>query len=438
METNEHYKFEDRIEVKSDEFDKDEFAEKLFISSYSDYRDSNSYPNEKCNDEASVPTLSVSRSNSSFNLEDLEENFSTLFQSSHECDEYSTGFVRMLYMKYLSNMSIQIDNLKLAQPSIKRKVPDKTVAQTLVLSNGANEAKKQLPEDHVNKLKKIKSIPILSKGVFTAHVMQDGTIGLGSWGNNLYLYNPKTEETIEVPGNSGWVKYIIPLDNNRIASCSEDSTLKIWDSQTYECLGEFKADFATNGLMSITQLSTNEIICGSSDGFLFIWDIKRKIIVDSIQASSSGVFVIMIINANQLMIGSFDDHINIFEIKPNLSQIGKIEGHTGWAKPLLRFRSHDLITTGEDGILKLWDLDTLNCYHTLYGHKGGIWSGVVKNDSVLFTGSSDCTIRIWNLHTYQCMTVISELSTVTALIELPGNELIAGTFNNELTLYKFY
>src|SRR5258708_5256511 len=55
-----------------------------------------------------------------------------------------------------------------------------------------------------------------------------------------------------------------------------------------------------------------------------------------------------------------------------------------------------LCTGHYDGSIKLWNDYDVECTLTLNGHTGSVWCLVVDGDS-LFSGSSDKTIRKWNI-----------------------------------------
>ena len=111
--------------------------------------------------------------------------------------------------------------------------------------------------------------------------------------------------------------------------------------------------------------------------------------------------LILLSQTNELVSGSTDFLIKIFKINPNgtykLNAI--LKGHIGSIIHLKEFaKTNTLISCSVDKTLKLWDIETLNCYMTLYGHKKSVLCSEVcdnKFDYNIISGGDDCNIIIW-------------------------------------------
>ena len=76
-----------------------------------------------------------------------------------------------------------------------------------------------------------------------------------------------------------------------------------------------------------------------------------------------------------------------------------LEGYSGWVRCLTVFdKDSKAISGGADETLKVWDLRTGSCVHTLQGHSGRVLcSTVFDGDSKAISGSADETLKVWNL-----------------------------------------
>uniref|UniRef100_A0A1D1Y6Q1 Transducin beta-like protein 3 n=2 Tax=Anthurium amnicola TaxID=1678845 RepID=A0A1D1Y6Q1_9ARAE len=91
--------------------------------------------------------------------------------------------------------------------------------------------------------------------------------------------------------------------------------------------------------------------------------------------------------------------------------------------PVLDMACHSsgglLATAGADKKVLVWDVDGGFCTHFFKGHGGVVTSVTFHPDPnclLLFSGSDDTTVRIWNLETKKCVAVLEKhFSTVTSL-----------------------
>jgi len=97
-----------------------------------------------------------------------------------------------------------------------------------------------------------------------------------------------------------------------------------------------------------------------------------------------------------LMTGSWDRTIRVWNLEKQ-ECILSLNGHTRGVK-CLQFDTNKLISGGMDNVLKLWNWRTGECIRTIQGHAAGV-SCLNFDDELLASGSADSTIRIWNFNT---------------------------------------
>ena len=67
-----------------------------------------------------------------------------------------------------------------------------------------------------------------------------------------------------IEGHNGSVFKVIPLSQERFASCSDDKTVKIWeDEDTYECISTLRHDARVR---TILQLRGKEVLVSAYSG----------------------------------------------------------------------------------------------------------------------------------------------------------------------------
>ncbi|ORX41926.1 WD40 repeat-like protein, partial [Piromyces finnis] len=92
----------------------------------------------------------------------------------------------------------------------------------------------------------------------------------------------------------------------------------------------------------------------------------------------------------------------------NYEKLVEVKGHNSETFCLLIDRiGKRFITGGDDGIVKIWCMETGWLIYSLRGHTGVIFDMAINNDNtMLATSSNDETIRIWNLRTSALISVL--------------------------------
>eukprot|EP00123_Amoebidium_parasiticum_P013020 comp21713_c0_seq2/m.30677 comp21713_c0_seq2/g.30677 ORF comp21713_c0_seq2/g.30677 comp21713_c0_seq2/m.30677 type:complete len:571 (-) comp21713_c0_seq2:634-2346(-) len=111
-----------------------------------------------------------------------------------------------------------------------------------------------------------------------------------------------------------------------------------------------------------------------------------------------------------------------------------LNGHDENVITYLHFDEEKIVSGSDDCTLKIWDLKTGKCLHTLEGHRGGVWSCHVEGN-IIVSGSTDRTVKIWDGRTGQCVrTLEGHLSTVRCL-HLVGGRLVSGSRDMTLRVW---
>lgn len=102
-----------------------------------------------------------------------------------------------------------------------------------------------------------------------------------------------------------------------------------------------------------------------------------------------------------------------------------LAGHTGWV--LSVFAVGDVLFTGsQDWSIMIWDLGDLQYIGTLPGHRGPVKSlAAVLEQKLLFSGSGDKTIKVWSLERFVATkTLFGHTGEVNALRILQSNGIL--------------
>ena len=97
----------------------------------------------------------------------------------------------------------------------------------------------------------------------------------------------------------------------------------------------------------------------------------------------------------------------------------------------LHLASGDCVISGHrDGRIRVWDIETLTCLHTLKGHASEV-SGIAlhPDGTTMASCSSDGTVRLWNLRTWSEIGIVHQQTTTTngCVFTTDGRRLIVSS-----------
>ncbi|QYT06072.1 hypothetical protein H0G86_012939 [Trichoderma simmonsii] len=233
-------------------------------------------------------------------------------------------------------------------------------------------------------------------------------------------------QTLE--GHSDSVNSVVfSPDGQRLASGSDDGTIKIWDvnsgsCQTLECY---------NPVLSIVfSPDGQQLASGLSDGVIKVWDIKESSFY--LQTSKSFDYqiysVIFSMNGQRLAFGLFGGIVKIWDMKSTYLQT--FHGHGGPVLSVVFSPNNQLLASGSsDETIKVWDINSSACLQTLEGHDNSINSVIFcSNGHRLISGSSDSTIRVWDIDSGVCLQTLADYGkSINSVVFSPDGQLAAGS-----------
>ena len=313
-----------------------------------------------------------------------------------------------------------------------------------------------------NKICKLNDFPIFNSVKFNENSIlfsnEKGDINVFNFLNQKIEYkieNSHCQSIFDVKFN----KFI----QNYFASCSFDSTIKIWDLNLNKCVITL---FATNTKTSNeikkihficlkwSPLDKNLIASGDSEKTIRIFNIENKKEIcnficnenqkeKNIQGidwninntliSSCGNFVFFLLfkensltkthfidcfsnvfriifdtsNENQIIIPTFEGKIKFYNYKKN--QFTKeFSGHKQKVYAIELNKNKNFLASSSDDLkIGIWNINSTNS-NFLMGHTDNIRQLLWLENNILLSGSWDKTIRIWNINEMICVNIIKE------------------------------
>ncbi|KAH7168464.1 hypothetical protein DER46DRAFT_217905 [Fusarium sp. MPI-SDFR-AT-0072] len=229
------------------------------------------------------------------------------------------------------------------------------------------------------------------------------------WISNL----PKVEENwdaclLTLEGHIRAVNSVVfSHDSKRVASGSDDETIRIWDAETGECEQELKGH---SGMVTSVVFShdSKKVASGSDDEMIRIWDAETGKCERELKGHSRIVTsVVFSHDSKKVASASRDKTIRIWNAETGECE-RMLKGHSDWVNSVVFSHDSKKVASGsDDEMIRIWNAETGECERMLKGHSYWVNSVVFSHDSKkVASGSHDETIRIWNAETGECKEIV--------------------------------
>jgi WD40 repeat protein len=231
---------------------------------------------------------------------------------------------------------------------------------------------------------------------------------------------------------------------NKIASGSEDKTIKIWDGISLELVKTLEYHFGPVYSVSWNRDGSN-LASGSQDKTIKILDTSTARVITLEGHSSLVLSVTWNHDSSKIVSGSADKTIKLWDIRKSISDsamtwtlLKTLEGHSDYVYSVSW--NHDgsrIISGSSDTTIKIWDSSTGIVLRTLTGHSGYVlavsWS---HDESKIVSGSRDSTVKIWNAITGDLIkTLEGNAGSVNCVAWSPDDRKIASCSYGEKKIF---
>ncbi|KAJ1815399.1 60S ribosomal subunit assembly or modification protein [Coemansia sp. RSA 2598] len=212
---------------------------------------------------------------------------------------------------------------------------------------------------------------------------------------------------LEGPDEIQWVNWH-PKGNVLLAGAN-DASMWMWSLPNGDFMNVFNGHAAPVTCGRFTN-SGRQIVSGSEDGSLIIWDPKTASIVRQYLPTDErfhkeGITALAISRDDQIILtGSMDGTAKLVHV--NGSVLGSLENATESVEAVGLCSALPLAASGSvDGSLSIWDINTMRLRTTL-NHDDSVTRLLWHENSPMLTSvSMDCTVRTWDARTGDCVRV---------------------------------
>ncbi|CCA76467.1 related to WD40-repeat protein (notchless protein), partial [Serendipita indica DSM 11827] len=225
-------------------------------------------------------------------------------------------------------------------------------------------------------------------------------------------------------GHSGIITAVtISPGGDRIASGSEDNTIRLWDAETGKQIGQ-SLEGHTEKVNSVAfSPDGRRIVSGANDNTVRLWDAKTgEQIGQPLQGHTDRVRSVMFSpDGCRIASGSDDETVRLWDVETGEQVDHPLRGHTNWVmsiafspdgrrivsgandKQSVAFSPDGLrvVSGSHDKTVRLWDIETgKQIGRSFEGHASFVLSVIFSPDGYRIASSSgDKTVQLWDVET---------------------------------------
>jgi len=230
------------------------------------------------------------------------------------------------------------------------------------------------------------------------------------------------------------VHILAVLPDRRLASGSDDGTIKLWDSATGQLAANLEGH--SSSVIALAVLPNGQIASGSYDQTIKIWDLATGQLAASLEGHSASVYALVVLPDGRLAsAGSWEGSIMLWDSATD-QLAASLGGHSSSVCALVLLPDGRLASGSDDRTIKLWDTATGKLTASLEGHSSSVRALVVLPDGRLASGSDDRTIKLWDTAKGQLTaSLVGHSASVYALAVLPDGRLASGSEDRTIRLW---
>ncbi len=243
---------------------------------------------------------------------------------------------------------------------------------------------------------------------------------------------PKYKCLHTLQGHDKNVTCVAVLPYGNIVSGSLDKTLKIWDADTGKCLHTLQGH--DENVTCVAVLPNGNIVSGSWDKTLKVWDAGTSKCLHTLRGHSENVMCVAVLPNGNIVSGSRDKTLKIWDTADTGKCLHTLQEYSENAICILP--NSNIVSGSWDKTLKVWNAGTGKCLHALQGHSENVMCVAVLPNSNIVSGSRDKTLKVWDINTAQCLHILQGHSEcVMSVAVLPNGNIVSGSWDKTLKVW---
>ena len=254
------------------------------------------------------------------------------------------------------------------------------------------------------------------------------TISAGLFNGNICVYSTSNWERLwTFEGHSFQVMSVIySPDSNRIVSCSQDMTIRIWDILTGVCT--YVLEGYSGSFQGVAYSPEgDQVAIANHDGTVKVWNVEtgecRHIWIGHTSYVSG---VLYSPKGNQIASRGYDKTVRLWDTEAEMC-LHVLHGYEGYISGIAYSPHGDRVAScSSDKTVRLWDVATGACHHIFADHTDSVNSVIFSpNGDQVASYSADNSVRLWDAATGVCLhSLLDHNQAVKGIAYSPQGDLI--------------
>ena len=226
--------------------------------------------------------------------------------------------------------------------------------------------------------------------------LKDGALAVTFDINIINIYTlPAQICTSVLIGHGNQITSLIQIVPKVLISSSKDRSIKFWDLEKSECSKSLFEHF--EGVNYLLLLEGEKYASCSDDGKIIIWNNQVKLL--ELIGQSGKIYTMCKVDSTTIASGGDDFDIKLWNYQTG-ECVGSLMGHTGIINQIINVSLTEtdpiIISVSTDKRIIVWDVTRRNYHKEIQNaHAQQITTIMLTKDGKIFTGGNDGLIKIW-------------------------------------------